>query len=1011
MTDGDKTVIPIAPEAVPVGTELSGTYRLDERIASGGMGEVFRGHNIHTGDPVAIKIVLPEFARDATILALFRKEATILRRLAHEAIVRYEIFTIDQGIGRPYLAMEFVDGTSLVDMFTRGPMAPAEARRLLARLAAGMAAAHEAGVVHRDLSPDNVILPGGRVDRAKIIDFGIARSPTIGGETLIGDTFAGKYNFVSPEQLGMANSQVSERSDIYSLGLVIAAALRGGPIDMSGSPLDVLEKRRAVPDLSALDPTLRPILEAMLQPDPQDRPAGMAEVVAQVARLDPAQTPETTSTSPVSNAPEADLWHVEAPPEPAPPPHAQPSAEATNEPPAPAVAASTQTAIDSDVWHVEVAPEPWTEGVETFEAAGTEQTGEDVARPEEPTPHEQAATMTALTRPEPEPFLEPPPGESPAPEPAPAMTADPASAAPFDEGDLAGAPEAVAAIVDALESGTDMPDGALAAPAAQDEIDEAFDRAVGEDGEGEAAQSAGRRSVPVPAVSWAQAIAASATAPAEPIGKADDSLPSTTRIEPPPLVEPVAGSTVTELPPEDRTAVGPSAQPFSAPGPVGVPEPVERTVIRPLVAGANEPIADLTVTPRATTAWWREEPHAPVPPVPASPPPVAVPAQQPPSEPTIMARAPTTGSWWKNGASPASPPPGPAFSPVPASAVPRATGAFWEHESAPGDPIEPWQMESVPGSAPSRQLAGDPPPRDSETAATTGEPASARGRGRLLAAVLAGLVVLIAISGGGAWYLGLFGTASPPPAEEPLPAAAAPTPEEPATPAPSAVEPTAAPSTGLAALASAADRIAWLDGYSGGPCFFAGATSVAGKGMAMQGFGQSEAPFRDLVDAYETKFGAEAQMTVQLIRPAQCVVTDFLAKLRGSPVQPPSVQLADMKLANRQPMTGEVELAKSMRTYLLLVDDDGVAHNITSYLGPGPERSLFTVPIALDEKSRPAPAGGIPQLLIALSASGEVKAIEKADSEPASDLLPDILREMQAGKVEGAASARYFLIE
>ena len=89
MAVDEKTTLMKAPEGVAVGSQLSGTYELDERIAAGGMGEVFRGHNIQTGDPVAIKIVLPEFARDAMILSLFRKEASILNHLSHDAIVRY----------------------------------------------------------------------------------------------------------------------------------------------------------------------------------------------------------------------------------------------------------------------------------------------------------------------------------------------------------------------------------------------------------------------------------------------------------------------------------------------------------------------------------------------------------------------------------------------------------------------------------------------------------------------------------------------------------------------------------------------------------------------------------------------------------------------------------------------------------------------------------------------------------------------------------------------------------
>ncbi|TGP56609.1 serine/threonine protein kinase [bacterium M00.F.Ca.ET.230.01.1.1] len=277
MSDDDKTRIATNIAYAGVGTQLSGIYELDERIASGGMGEVYRGHNIQTGDHVAIKIVLPEFARDQTILSLFRKEASILNHLSHDAVVRYHVFTIDTGIGRPYLAMEFVDGQSLFDIMRRGPMPADDVRRLCHRLASGLSAVHQAGAVHRDLSPDNIILPGGRVDRAKIIDFGIARSAT-GGETLIGGRFAGKYNYVSPEQLGLYGGDVSEQSDIYSLGLVLAAALRGKPLDMSGSQYEVIEKRRTVPDLSDIDPDFQELIEAMLQPDPRDRPASMAEI-------------------------------------------------------------------------------------------------------------------------------------------------------------------------------------------------------------------------------------------------------------------------------------------------------------------------------------------------------------------------------------------------------------------------------------------------------------------------------------------------------------------------------------------------------------------------------------------------------------------------------------------------------------------------------------------------------------------------------------------------------------
>ncbi len=260
------------------GTELNQTYRIDSLIGIGGMGEVFRGHNIHTGDAVAIKIVLPEFARDELKLDLFRKEAQILHHLAHDAIVRYYGFSYDAAMGRPYLAMEFSDGPSLAERMRTQPLSLDECTVLRRRVADGLQRAHEAGIIHRDISPDNVILPGGRVDRAKIIDFGIAKSANVGGGTLLGGSFAGKYSFVSPEQLGLFGADVAAKSDVYSFGLVLAAAVLGRPLDMSGSQVEVIEKRRVVPDLSGVPAEMRELLHAMLEPDPADRMESMAAV-------------------------------------------------------------------------------------------------------------------------------------------------------------------------------------------------------------------------------------------------------------------------------------------------------------------------------------------------------------------------------------------------------------------------------------------------------------------------------------------------------------------------------------------------------------------------------------------------------------------------------------------------------------------------------------------------------------------------------------------------------------
>lgn len=155
--------------------------------------------------------------------------------------------------------MEYVDGPPLSERLRQGALSEDEVDLLRRRLADGLNRANSAGVIHRDISPDNVILPGGSVANAKIIDFGIAQDE-IGGGTLLGGSFAGKYNWVSPEQLGLFGGDVTQQSDIYSLGLVLAAALRGRAIDMNGTQVEVIEKRRVVPPINDVPARFSPFL-------------------------------------------------------------------------------------------------------------------------------------------------------------------------------------------------------------------------------------------------------------------------------------------------------------------------------------------------------------------------------------------------------------------------------------------------------------------------------------------------------------------------------------------------------------------------------------------------------------------------------------------------------------------------------------------------------------------------------------------------------------------------------
>src|SRR6185437_12456306 len=226
------------PSRLAQGTRLNGIYEINQHIASGGMGEIYRGHAIETGDPVAIKVIRSDLADNTLALALFRKEASALHYIQNDAIVRYYVFSLDPGIGRHYLAMEFVEGQPLSELLKFGPLSFEATFNLLQRLASGLSAAHQHGIIHRDLSPDNILIAGRDVGVAKIIDFGIARSTRNNDGTIIGSGFAGKFNYVSPEQLGLFGGEVTAKSDIYSLGLVIAQTLTGQPLDMGGTQFE-----------------------------------------------------------------------------------------------------------------------------------------------------------------------------------------------------------------------------------------------------------------------------------------------------------------------------------------------------------------------------------------------------------------------------------------------------------------------------------------------------------------------------------------------------------------------------------------------------------------------------------------------------------------------------------------------------------------------------------------------------------------------------------------------------
>ena len=265
-----------ASSGLAPGTLLGNTYIIEALLARGGMGEVYRARHIELGTQHAIKIMLPSLAEDPKIVQLFLEEARKLGRLNNDAVVDYEGFFRDEH-GLRYLVTEFVPGESLEQVLHRRRLEPDEVLRLRDRLALGLAAAHELGIVHRDVSPENILLPDGNIDRAKLIDFGIAKSTDPAGLTIIGSDFAGKYSYVSPEQVGLFGGRIDLRSDIYSLGLVLAAAAIGfgRKLDMGNSAPTLIAARQRVPDLSEVPASLRPVIAPMLNPRPDDRPSSM----------------------------------------------------------------------------------------------------------------------------------------------------------------------------------------------------------------------------------------------------------------------------------------------------------------------------------------------------------------------------------------------------------------------------------------------------------------------------------------------------------------------------------------------------------------------------------------------------------------------------------------------------------------------------------------------------------------------------------------------------------------
>jgi serine/threonine-protein kinase len=289
---------------VEVGSVLNNMYEVKRLIGRGGMAEVFEGVNINDDhDRVAIKVMLPQLAADPNVQAMFRKEARTLTRISHPAVVQYRVLAQEPTLGVFYIVTEFIDGEPLSDALPRIKPTSSELRALTRRLAEGLRAAHALGAVHRDISPDNVLLPGKVLEQAKVIDFGIAKDLDPSKATIVGDGFAGKLGFVAPEQFGDFGREIGPWTDVYSLGLVVLAVAAGRNIDMGVTLVDAIDRRRAGPDLSVAPADLRPVLARMLAPNPADRLKSMDEVIALLDETAGGAAPVLQLAAPKAAAP------------------------------------------------------------------------------------------------------------------------------------------------------------------------------------------------------------------------------------------------------------------------------------------------------------------------------------------------------------------------------------------------------------------------------------------------------------------------------------------------------------------------------------------------------------------------------------------------------------------------------------------------------------------------------------------------------------------------------------
>jgi serine/threonine protein kinase len=295
----------LAPAEQPDELGRLGDYRVLKVLGVGGMGMVFKGEDIRLGRLVALKVMRPGIAAKPDAKARFLREAKATASLSHDHIV--QIYQVGEHDGVPFIAMQYLAGESLETRLKRvGKLPDAEVIRIGKEVALGLAAAHEAGMIHRDIKPDNVWMEL-KTDRAKILDFGLVRDDHSDQGLTQSGTILGTPRYMAPEQV--AGDKVDHRSDLFSLGSMLYHLAAGRPAFIAPTIPSLLyaiahSTPQPLADSSPqTNPALADLIMRLLSKSPEHRPQSAAEVAKQFARIESAmKLPADNAVLPVPSS-------------------------------------------------------------------------------------------------------------------------------------------------------------------------------------------------------------------------------------------------------------------------------------------------------------------------------------------------------------------------------------------------------------------------------------------------------------------------------------------------------------------------------------------------------------------------------------------------------------------------------------------------------------------------------------------------------------------------------------